>query len=115
MWDEYYYFYSIVSESMDLRVGIDRIRMEQHGLSREVVNLVAREGAEMVERHHLFVKWKARLMMAGFTLLPLSSKVCGTIRKRLQVYGPNYLCDERYGALYLVCKDKPLVVTSAWH
>nr|ABD84026.1 putative chitin-inducible gibberellin-responsive protein [Bambusa ventricosa] len=111
-------YYTAVFESIDLtlpREDKERINMEQHCLAREIVNLVACEGAERVERHELFGKWKARLTMAGFSPSPLSSLVNATIRTLLQSYSMNYQLAERDGVLYLGWKNRPLVVSSAWH
>ncbi|VAH28549.1 unnamed protein product [Triticum turgidum subsp. durum] len=111
-------YYAAIFESIDLTLPRDdreRVNMEQHCLAREVVNLIACEGAERVERHEVFGKWKARLTMAGFRPSPLSALVNATISTLLQSYSENYKLAERDGALYLGWKSKPLVVSSAWH
>ncbi|XP_051215166.1 chitin-inducible gibberellin-responsive protein 2 [Lolium perenne] len=111
-------YYTAIFESIDLSLPRDdkeRINMEQHCLAREIVNLVACEGAERVERHEVFGKWKARLMMAGFRPSPLSSLVNATIRTLLQSYSVDYKLAETDGVLYLGWKNRPLVVSSAWH
>ncbi|KAJ1291628.1 hypothetical protein BS78_02G329900 [Paspalum vaginatum] len=111
-------YYTAIFESIDLalpREDRERINMEQHCLAREIVNLVACEGEERVERHELFGKWKARLMMAGFRPSPLSALVNATIKTLLQSYSPDYKLAERDGVLYLGWKNRPLVVSSAWH
>uniref|UniRef100_M8BJT0 Chitin-inducible gibberellin-responsive protein 2 n=1 Tax=Aegilops tauschii TaxID=37682 RepID=M8BJT0_AEGTA len=111
-------YYTAIFESIDLTLPRDdreRINMEQHCLAREIVNIVACEGAERVERHEVFGKWKGRLMMVGFRPCPLSSLVNATIRTLLQSYSANYQLAERDGVLYLGWKNKPLVVSSAWH
>ncbi|KAL6856191.1 hypothetical protein ACP4OV_018993 [Aristida adscensionis] len=111
-------YYTAIFESIDLalpREDRERINMEQHCLAREIVNLVACEGEERVERHELFGKWKARLTMAGFRPSPLSAVVNATIKTLLQSYSPNYKLAERDGVLYLGWKNRPLVVSSAWH
>lgn len=111
-------YYTAIFESIDLTLPRDdkeRINMEQHCLAREIVNLVACEGAERVERHEVFGKWKARLMMAGFRPSPLSSLVNSTIRTLLQSYSVDYKLAETQGVLYLGWKNRPLVVSSAWH
>ena len=111
-------YYTAIFESIDLTLPRDdkeRINMEQHCLAREIVNLVACEGAERVERHEVFGKWKARLTMAGFRPSPLSSLVNDTIRTLLQSYSVDYKLAERDGVLYLGWKNRPLVVSSAWH
>ncbi|KAF7046486.1 hypothetical protein CFC21_055512 [Triticum aestivum] len=111
-------YYTAVFESVDLSLRRDaneRIDMEQHCLGKDMVNLIACEGAERVERHELFGQWKARLIKAGFTPSPLSSHVNDTIKKMLLRYSCHYRFEERDGVLYLGWKDRPLVVTSAWH
>jgi hypothetical protein len=111
-------YYTAIFESIDLALPRDdreRINMEQHCLAREIVNLVACEGEERVERHEVFGKWKARLTMAGFKPCPLSTLVNATIKTLLQSYSPNYTLWETEGVLYLGWKDRPLVVSSAWY
>ncbi|PWZ40101.1 Chitin-inducible gibberellin-responsive protein 2 [Zea mays] len=111
-------YYTAIFESIDLALPRDdreRINIEQHCLAREIVNLVACEGEERVERHEVFGKWKARLMMAGFSPSPLSALVNATIKTLLQSYSPDYKLAERDGVLYLGWKNRPLIVSSAWH
>ncbi|CAL5083745.1 unnamed protein product [Urochloa decumbens] len=111
-------YYTAIFESIDLalpREDRERINMEQHCLAREIVNLVACEGEERVERHEVFGKWKARLMMAGFRPSPLSALVNATIKTLLQSYSLDYKLAERDGVLYLGWKNRPLIVSSAWH
>lgn len=111
-------YYTAIFESIDLALPRDdreRINMEQHCLAREIVNLIACEGEERVERHEVFGKWKARLTMAGFRPSPLSALVNAAIKTLLQSYSPNYKLAERDGVLYLGWKNRPLVVSSAWH
>ncbi|KAG8099550.1 hypothetical protein GUJ93_ZPchr0013g36918 [Zizania palustris] len=111
-------YYTAIFESIDLTLPRDdkeRINIEQHCLAREIVNLIACEGEERMERYELFGKWRARLTMAGFRPSPLSSLVNATISTLLQSYSDNYQLAERDGALYLGWKNRPLVVSSAWH
>ncbi|RVW94684.1 Chitin-inducible gibberellin-responsive protein 1 [Vitis vinifera] len=43
----------------------ERINVEQHCLARDIVNIIACEGKERVERHELFGKWKSRALYLG--------------------------------------------------
>ncbi|KAL0292458.1 UNVERIFIED_CONTAM: Scarecrow-like transcription factor PAT1 [Sesamum radiatum] len=57
-------------ESIDVTMPRDRkerINVEQHCLARDIVNIIACEGKERVERHELFGKWRLRFMMAGWS------------------------------------------------
>ncbi|KAI4306189.1 hypothetical protein L6164_029485 [Bauhinia variegata] len=110
-------YYLPVFESIDAvlpRGHKERINVEQHCLAREVVNLVACEGAERVERHELLKKWKSRFTMAGFTPIPLSSFINSTIKNLLESYCENYTLEERDGVLYLGWMNQALVAACAW-
>ncbi|CAA7393321.1 unnamed protein product [Spirodela intermedia] len=109
--------YTAVFESIDVRLpreSKERISVEQHCLARDIVNIIACEGAERVERHELHGKWRSRFTMAGFTPYPLSPLVNATIKSLLENYCEHYRLEERDGALYLGWKNRALVVSSAW-
>lgn len=110
-------YYTAMFESIDVtlpREHKERINVEQHCLARDVVNIIACEGIERVERHELLGKWKSRFRMAGFTPYPLSSVVNATIKKLLEGYSDKYRLEERNGALYLGWMNRDLVASCAW-
>ena len=110
-------YYLAVFESIDVvlpREHKDRINVEQHCLAREVVNLVACEGAERVERHELLNKWRMRFTKAGFTPYPLSSFINTSIKNLLESYRGHYTLEERDGVLYLGWMNQVLIVSCAW-
>ncbi|XVF34103.1 hypothetical protein REPUB_Repub18cG0028500 [Reevesia pubescens] len=111
-------YYLAMFESIDETLPRDRkerINVEQHCLARDIVNVIACEGKERVERHELFGKWKSRLTMAGFRQYPLSSYVNSVIRSLLRCYSKHYTLVEKDGAMLLGWKDRNLVSASAWH
>jgi hypothetical protein len=111
-------YYTAMFESIDVACPRDdkqRISAEQHCVARDIVNLIACEGAERVERHEPFGKWRARLAMAGFRSYPLSTVVNSTIKTLLDSYHTYYRLEERDGVLYLGWKNRKLVVSSAWY
>jgi hypothetical protein len=110
-------YYLAMFESIDVtlpRNNKDRINVEQHCLARDIVNVIACEGKERVERHELFGKWKSRLTMAGFRQYPLSSYVNGVIKSLLRCYSEHYMLVEKDGAMLLGWKDRNLISASAW-
>ncbi|QHN91021.1 hypothetical protein HN51_049325 [Arachis hypogaea] len=110
-------YYLAVFESIDAALPRDhkeRINVEQHCLAREVVNLIACEGAERVERHEALKKWRLRFERAGFAPYPLSSYVNSLIRQLQESYPGQYTLEERDGALLLGWKNQSLVVSCAW-
>lgn len=109
--------YLAIFESVDVtfpREHKERINVEQHCLAREIVNIVACEGAERVERHELYGKWRARFLMAGFSPLPLSSHVNSAIKLLLQKYSEKFTLEERDGTLFLGWKNQPVIASCAW-
>ncbi|KAK9091891.1 hypothetical protein Syun_026802 [Stephania yunnanensis] len=110
-------YYTAMFESIDVTLPRDdkeRINVEQHCLARDVVNIIACEGADRVERHELLGKWKSRFLMAGFTPFPLSSVVNATIKTLMEKYSKFYTLEERDGALYLGWMNRKLVSSCAW-
>ncbi|XP_061348548.1 scarecrow-like protein 21 [Gastrolobium bilobum] len=111
-------YYLAIFESIDVtfpRKSKERINVEQHCLARDIVNIIACEGKERVERHELFGKWKSRFTMAGFHQYPLSSYVNSVIRSLLRCYSEHYSLVEKDGAMLLGWKNRNLISASAWH
>ncbi|XP_042443342.1 chitin-inducible gibberellin-responsive protein 1-like [Zingiber officinale] len=111
-------YYSAMFESIDATLARDRrerISVEQHCLAKDIVNIIACEGKERVERHELLGKWRSRLTMAGFKPYPLSSYVNSVIKTLLGHYSDKYTVLEKDGALLLGWKNRNLISASAWH
>nr|AYM54755.1 chitin-inducible gibberellin-responsive protein 1-like transcript variant X1 [Cymbidium ensifolium] len=111
-------YYSVMFESIDVTLPRDskeRINVEQHCLAKDIVNIIACEGKERIERHELLGKWRSRLTMAGFNTYPLSSYVNSVIRTLLGYYSHNYTLVEKDGATLLGWKNRNLISASAWH
>ncbi|KAF8377100.1 hypothetical protein HHK36_030473 [Tetracentron sinense] len=114
---EAYNYYSAVFESLDAtlpRESPDRMNVERQCLARDIVNIVACEGEERIERYEVAGKWRARMTMAGFTSCPLSLYVNDAIRKLLKQYCDRYKVKEEGGALHFGWEEKILIVASAW-
>ncbi|XP_057544722.1 scarecrow-like protein 21 [Amaranthus tricolor] len=110
-------YYTAMFESIDVALARNdkkRINAEMHCLARDIVNMIACEDSERVERHELFGKWRARLSMAGFTQLPLSTSVKESIKGLLKGFHENYRLQEGNGALYLGWKTCWMASSSAW-
>ncbi|KAL2472583.1 Scarecrow-like transcription factor PAT1 [Forsythia ovata] len=111
-------YYSAIFESIDVTMPRDekeRINVEQHCLARDIVNIIACEGKERIERHELFGKWKSRFTMAGFTQYHLSPYINSVIRGLLGRYSEHYTLLEKDGAMLLGWKERNLISASAWH
>ncbi|XP_004502571.1 scarecrow-like protein 1 [Cicer arietinum] len=114
---EAYNYYSAVFESLDVtlpRESQDRMNVERQCLARDIVNTVACEGEDRIERYEVAGKWRARITMAGFNSSPMSSNVSDEIRKLIKMYCDRYNIKEEKGALHFGWEDKNLIVASAW-
>lgn len=110
-------YYTAMFESIDVALPRDdkkRISAEQHCVARDIVNMIACEGAERVERHEPWGKWRSRFLMAGFVPCPLSSSVMVAARNMLSEFNENYKLEHRSGALYLGWKNRAMSTSSAW-
>lgn len=110
-------YYTAMFESIDValpRNDKKRISAEQHCVARDIVNMIACEGGERVERHELFGKWRARFSMAGFVPLPLSPSVIDSVRSLLNEFDENYRLEHTDVVIYLAWKSRAMCTSSAW-
>lgn len=110
-------YYTAMFESIDVALPRDdrkRISAEQHCVARDIVNMIACEGAERVERHELFGKWRSRFSMAGFAPCPLSPSVTASVRNLLNEFNGNFRLEQKDVALYLAWKNRAMCTFSAW-
>ncbi|OIT22423.1 PREDICTED: scarecrow-like protein 1 [Nicotiana attenuata] len=114
---EVYNYYSAVFESLDATLSRDsqeRVNVERQCLARDIINIVACEGEERIERYEVAGKWRARMMMAGLTPSPISRNVYDSIQNLIKQYSERYKAKEEAGALHFGWEDKSLIVASAW-
>ncbi|XP_071722814.1 scarecrow-like protein 1 [Rutidosis leptorrhynchoides] len=114
---EAYNYYSTVFNSLDAtlpRESQDRMNVEKQCLARDIVNIVACEGEERIERYEVAGKWRARMTMAGFTSQPWTKNVVDMIRDLITQYCDRYKLKQDLGALHFGWEDKSLIVASTW-
>ncbi|KAG7547215.1 Transcription factor GRAS [Arabidopsis suecica] len=110
-------YYTAMFESIDVarpRDDKQRISAEQHCVARDIVNMIACEESERVERHEVLGKWRVRMMMAGFTGWPVSTSAAFAASEMLKGYDKNYKLGGNEGALYLFWKRRPMATCSTW-
>ncbi|XP_020226109.1 scarecrow-like protein 13 [Cajanus cajan] len=110
-------YYTAMFESIDVACPRDdkkRISAEQHCVARDIVNMIACEGVERVERHELLGKWRLRLSMAGFKQCAFSSSVMAATQNLLKDFNQNYRLEHKDGALYLGWMHRHMATSSAW-
>lgn len=114
-------YYGALLESLEATFGRDnseRVRIEE-GLSRKMMNSVACEGRDRVERCEVFGKWRARLSMAGFEPKPMSQLRAETLLltkvNSVTRGNPGFTVKEDGGGISFGWMGRSLAVASAWH
>ncbi|XP_058108105.1 DELLA protein GAI1-like [Magnolia sinica] len=96
--------------------GQDQLMSEEY-LGRQILNVVACEGTERVERHETLGQWRGRMGGAGFAPVHLGSNAFKQASMLLALFagGDGYRVEENNGCLMLGWHTRPLIATSAWH
>uniref|UniRef100_M4ET61 DELLA protein n=1 Tax=Brassica campestris TaxID=3711 RepID=M4ET61_BRACM len=116
--NEALHYYSSLFDSLEDSYTLpsqDRVMSEVY-LGRQIVNVVAAEGTDRVERHETLAQWKARMGSVGFDPVPLGSSAFKQASMLLSVFagGDGYRVEENDGCLMLGWQTRPLIATSAW-
>ncbi|CAH8381025.1 unnamed protein product [Eruca vesicaria subsp. sativa] len=116
--NEALHYYSSLFDSLEDGVLIpsrDRVMSEVY-LGRQILNVVAAEGDDRVERHETLEQWRKRLGSAGFDPVSLGSDAFkqASLLLALSGGGDGYRVEENDGSLMLAWQTKPLIAASAW-
>ena len=68
----------------------DRHILDQDIFGREILNVVACEGLERVERAEPYRQWQSRTLRSGFQQLPLNPEIIDRIKGSMKNYDRNY-------------------------
>lgn len=112
------FHYSALFDIFDTTIPRDdpqRLNFEREFYGREVMNVVACEGVERVERPETYKKWQVRTTEAGFKLLPLDRKLLQKLNHRVRSeYHKDFVFDDDGQWLVVGWKGRILYATSAW-
>ncbi|MCO5582377.1 hypothetical protein L7F22_036271 [Adiantum nelumboides] len=89
------YYYFNIMDMLDVVCGDtgDRLYAESVYLARDILNVVACEGAERVERSETYRQWDLRIKRAGFELLPIPSVVLSRSKSYVKKhYHNDFIC-----------------------
>ncbi|KAK7257017.1 hypothetical protein RIF29_30688 [Crotalaria pallida] len=110
------HYYSAIFDSLEAsmpRNSQHRMKIERLHFAEEILNIVAYEGPDRMERHERVDQWRRQLGRAGFQVMPL--KCTSQARMMLSVYdcdGYTLSCEK--GTLLLGWKGRPIMMASAW-
>ncbi|KAL6653993.1 hypothetical protein ACP70R_007458 [Stipagrostis hirtigluma subsp. patula] len=91
-----------------------RLLIEQF-YGRHIMNIVACEGAERVERHHSYKQWQARSQQARLRQLPIDSNIVQMLKDKVQKECHKYSSlDEDDQWLLMAWKGRVIYALSTW-
>ena len=92
-----------------------RILIERDLLGTDILNVVAYEGAERIERPETYKQWKARSLKAGFKQLPVNQAILKrSIDEKKKNYHDDYVINEDNGWLVQGWKGRIMYAVSSW-
>ncbi|VFQ98833.1 unnamed protein product [Cuscuta campestris] len=110
----HYHAHFDIFESTLSRDDPQRFLFEQEFYGREMLNVIACEGAERIVRPETYKRWHLRSMRAGFKPLPLNSECMNKLRKKLKAYHKDFLFDKEDVWMLQGWKGRILCASSCW-
>ncbi|EER91260.2 hypothetical protein BDA96_01G182200 [Sorghum bicolor] len=114
---EVMYHYSALFDILDRTVPRDneaRMILERDIYQCAILNAVACEGSERIERPESYKNWKLRNLKAGLEQLPLDPDIVKVIRDTMGQYHKDYVVDVDDQWLVLGWKGRILRAISTW-
>lgn len=92
-----------------------RMTFEQEVLGRDIMNVIASEGAERVERPESYKKWSVRNQIAGFKQLALDQDIVKEVKTKVKMfYHADFLVDEDSNWMLQGWKGRIMYALSVW-
>ncbi|KAK6926998.1 Transcription factor GRAS [Dillenia turbinata] len=112
------FHYSAMYDMLDTTLPTeneDRMMFEKEFSGREIMNVIACEGAERVERPETYKQWQIRMTRAGFKQLPLAREKMKKLKvKALHGYHKDFVIDEDGGWMLQGWKGRILFANTCW-
>ncbi|GJP62128.1 hypothetical protein CLOP_g19221, partial [Closterium sp. NIES-67] len=111
------HYFSALFESLDASLpwnSTERALVEERIFGRKLVNIIACEGRERVERHESHARWQQRMQRCGFLPRPVSADVEENAHLLLKRYREGYGIERRGDALIITWRSEPFFAASNW-
>ncbi|XP_027077214.1 scarecrow-like protein 30 [Coffea arabica] len=93
----------------------NRSMFEKEVIGREVMNVIACEGTERIERPDSYKQWQVRNQRAGFKQLPLNSEIMREVRAKVKsYYNKDFLIDADGAWMLQGWKGRVIYALSCW-
>ncbi|KAL1201985.1 Scarecrow-like protein 31 [Cardamine amara subsp. amara] len=98
------------------RENPERIHFEGEFYGREVMNVIACEGVDRVERPETYKQWQVRMMRAGFKQKPVEAALVECFREKIKKWGyhKDFVIDEDCNWFLQGWKGRILFSSSCW-
>ncbi|KAK4376141.1 hypothetical protein RND71_006818 [Anisodus tanguticus] len=92
-----------------------RMTFEQEVFGRDIMNIIACEGMERVERPESYKQWSVRNQTAGFRQLPLNPDIVKEVKTKVRMfYHMDFLVDEDNNWMLQGWKGRIMYALSVW-
>ena len=112
------FHYSALYDMFDVTISRDnpeRLMFEREFYGREVMNVIACEGLDRVERPETYKQCQVRISRAGFKSLPLNQEQMNTFRAKMKAwYHKDFILDEDNHWLLQGWKGRIVYASSSW-
>ncbi|KAK1396813.1 Scarecrow-like protein 14 [Heracleum sosnowskyi] len=112
------YHYSSFLDLLDTTIPSDnqqRLNFEREFCGREVMNVIACEGMERVERPETYKQWHVRNTKAGFKLHPLNKELVKKLKHKVKLdFHKDFVFNEDCEWILVGWKGRILHAVSAW-
>ncbi|CAH2038657.1 unnamed protein product [Thlaspi arvense] len=98
------------------RENPERIHFEGEFYGREVMNVIACEGVDRVERPETYKQWQVRMVRAGFKQKPVEAELVESFREKMKKWGyhKDFVLDEDCNWFLQGWKGRILFSSSCW-
>ncbi|XP_030537659.2 scarecrow-like protein 34 [Rhodamnia argentea] len=104
-----------IFDSTIARDNAQRLVLERDFLGRGIMNIVACEGMERVERPETYKQWQVRLTRVGFEQLPLDQEFIKKARAKLSAdYHKDFMLDEENNWVLLGWRGRIISGCACW-
>ncbi|KAG4974011.1 hypothetical protein JHK87_030832 [Glycine soja] len=112
------FHYSAIYDLIDTVIPREnewRLMLERELLGREIMNVIACEGSERIERPATYKQWYVRNTRAGFKQLPLNEELMAKFRTKLKEwYHRDFVFDEDNKWMLQGWKGRILYASTCW-
>ncbi|KAF8041240.1 hypothetical protein BT93_B3236 [Corymbia citriodora subsp. variegata] len=105
--------FELLDATLD-RDNRERLVFEREFHGREIMNVIACEGSERIERPETYKQWQIRHMRAGFKALPLDQDFMKLFRGKIKAYHKDFLLDEDGNWMLQGWRGRTFYGSSCW-